>query len=75
MLDKTRHTKRKANPVYALATYSIELKKDGWYFYPTPFFSDPAATGKGPYSSIGSAALMIARALAKEAVARHQKKR
>ena len=69
MLDKTR----KANPTYALTPWNIEKRKNGWYIYKTPFFSDPKASEKGPYRNIGSATLMIARELAREAVARHQK--
>jgi hypothetical protein len=69
MLDRTR----RKTPVYALAAWSIEKRKDGWYAYKTPFFSDPRASELGPYSSIGSATLMIARELAREAVKRHFK--
>ena len=72
MLDRTRK-KTKSNPVYALTAWNIELRKDGWYIYRTPFFTDPKREERGPYSSIGSATLMIARELAKEAVKRHQK--
>jgi hypothetical protein len=61
--------------VYSLSTWSIEKRKKGWYAYKTPFFSNPTKEEKGPYSSIMSACLMIARELAREAVARHQKKR
>jgi hypothetical protein len=69
MLDRTK----KPNPVYALTAWSIEKRPKGWYAYKTPFFSDPKASELGPYSSIGSATLMIARELAREAVRRHQK--
>jgi hypothetical protein len=69
MLDRTR----KPNPVYALSAWSIEQRKNGWFIYKTPFFSDPKASEKGPYRNIGSATLMIARELAREAVKRHQR--
>jgi hypothetical protein len=71
MLDRPRR-KAKANPVYALTPWNIELRGNGWYIYRTPFFSDPKAEEKGPYRNIGSATLMIARELAREAVKRHQ---
>lgn len=69
MLDKTRK-KAKSNPVYGLTAWNTE---GCWYIYRTPFFTDPKREERGPYSSIGSATLMIARELAKEAVKRHQK--
>jgi hypothetical protein len=67
MLDRTKQ-------VYSLSTWSIEKRKKGWYAYKTPFFRDPATDEKGPYSSIMSACLMIARELAREAVKRHQRR-
>lgn len=70
MLDRTRRAKPAA---YALSAWNVELRRNGWYIYKTPFFSDPKASEKGPYSSIGSASLMIARELAREAVKRHFK--
>jgi hypothetical protein len=70
MLDRTR----KARPTsYALTAWNIEKREKGWFIYRTPFFSDPRATERGPYSSIMSACLMIARELAREAVKRHFK--
>jgi hypothetical protein len=61
-----------AKNVYMLSTWSIEKRKNGWFIYRTPFFDD-AHHPKGPYSTIMSACLMIARELAREAVRRHQK--
>lgn len=63
MLDKIK-------PSYMLSTWSIEKRKDGWYIYKQPFFDD-VKKPKGPYRNIGSATLMIARELAREAVKRH----
>lgn len=40
--------------------------KDGWYFWKAPFFTAEAEP-KGPYGSIMSACMMIARELAREA--------
>ena len=66
MLDTSKN-------VYMLSTWSIERRRNGWFIYPTPFFSDTNQP-KGPYSSIMSACLMIARELAREVVRRHHKK-
>ena len=71
MLDRTRKAKA---AVYALSPWNIEKRKDGWFISKTPFFSDPKATEKGPYVSIGSATLMIARELVQEATAPRRKK-
>jgi hypothetical protein len=46
---------------YALADFSVELRARGWYFG-RPY--DPANKYRGPYNSIASVTLMIARATA-----------
>jgi hypothetical protein len=68
MLDTARGNR------ITLPTYSLEKRKDGWYFSAPTFFSAPSDP-KGPYSSIMSACLMIARELAREAVRKQQRKR
>ena len=67
MLDKPR-----SNSIM-LSTYSLEKRKDGWYFWKAPFFTNEAVP-KGPYSSITSACMMIARELAREAAQRYKRK-
>ena len=59
--------------VCALSAWNIELRKNGWFIYRTPFLSDPKAEERGPYRSIGRATLTIARELAREAVKRPNK--
>ncbi len=68
MLDKTR-----SNSIM-LSTYNLERRKDGWYFWKAPFFTAEAER-KGPYGSIMSACMMIARELAREAAQRFNRKR
>ncbi len=55
--------------IYALADYTVERTKKGWYFGRTSRFGDTHGM-KGPYSSPRSVALMIARNLLKEIVKR-----
>jgi hypothetical protein len=64
MLDKPK-------PIYMLAAWSIEKRGRYWHIIKPSFFTDPEID-KGPYSSITSATLMIARELAKEATRRHR---
>lgn len=68
MLDTPRSNR------ITLPTYSLEKRKDGWYFFAPTFFSEPSAP-KGPYGSIMSACLMIARELAREAVRKQTRRR
>ena len=52
---------------YALADYSVELRERGWYFgrqYQLP------GEYRGPYASISSVTLMIARQLQREIIRR-----
>lgn len=67
MLDKPR-----INSIM-LSTYNIEKRKNGWYFWKAPFFTSEAVP-KGPYGSIMSACMMIARELAREAGQRYKRK-
>ena len=65
MLDKTRN-------VIALPTYNIEKKGKFWFYWKTPFFTFEEEH-KGPYSSLPSVCLIIARELLNEALRRFQK--
>jgi hypothetical protein len=53
------HAKR----TYALKEFTVELRPKGWYFWRT--YGDRSDT-KGPYSSINSVTLMVARELVHE---------
>jgi hypothetical protein len=55
----------KAKRLYALADYTVECRPTGWYFGRTGRFGDKTEL-RGPYGSIASVTLMIARALLKE---------
>ena len=48
---------------YALAEFSVELRPRGWYFGRQ---FDPVSKYRGPYTSIASVTLMIARQLRRE---------
>jgi hypothetical protein len=50
-----------------LANYTVELRAKGWYFWET--YGDKGEA-KGPYSSITSVTLMVARQLKREIVKR-----
>jgi hypothetical protein len=51
--------------VYKLAEYTVERKADGWYFGRSARYGDREEM-KGPYSSIASLTLVIARHLKRE---------
>jgi hypothetical protein len=51
--------------VYILAEYTVEHKQDGWYFGRTARYEDKEER-KGPYGSIASVSLVIARELKRE---------
>jgi hypothetical protein len=53
--------------VYMLATFSVEHRPRGWFFWPS--YGDKTEA-KGPYSSLSSVTLMIARSLKKETAKR-----
>jgi hypothetical protein len=56
-----------------LSTYNLQRRTDGWYFWKAPFFTAEAEP-KGPYGSIMSVCMMIARELAREAAQRYRRK-
>jgi hypothetical protein len=58
MLDKPRNAVQ-------LAPYTIEKRGRYFYYWRSPFFSEPVV--KGPYISLRSATMMIARDLYNEA--------
>lgn len=49
--------------IYALADYTVECRARGWYFGRP---HQPRSEFKGPYRSVASVTLMIARRLRKE---------
>jgi hypothetical protein len=55
---------------YMLAEYTVEHKKDGWYYGRSARFGDKDEV-KGPYGSIASVTLVIARELKREITKRH----
>jgi hypothetical protein len=54
-----------AKRVYRLAEFTVERRPKGWFFSRTARF-DEKAEWCGPYSSMASVSLMIARELKKE---------
>ena len=58
-----------AKRVYALAEYTVECKGTAWYFARASRFGDKQGT-RGPYSSMASVTLMIARELKREIIKR-----
>ncbi len=52
--------------VYALRGYTVELRSRGWFFWDSYAQDEP----KGPYSSIASVTLMVARQLLREILRR-----
>ena len=50
--------------VYQLGTYSVELRPKGWFFWDS--YKQDKSEAKGPYGSIASVTLMIARELKRE---------
>ncbi len=51
--------------VYMLAEYTVECRRDGWHYARTARFGDKGEM-RGPYSSMASVTLMIARELKRE---------
>lgn len=58
MLDNVKRT-------YALADFTVEGRGDKWYFWRTARFGDKEER-RGPYGSVASVTLMIARQLKRE---------
>lgn len=57
---------------YALAAYTVERREDGWYIARTrPTFVGERMTWSGPFETIETACLSIARHLAVEIADRH----
>ena len=57
---------------YALKAYTAEIRKDGWWIARTPFtFGGEKCEWSGPFETIESACLAIARRLATEIADRH----
>ncbi len=56
--------------VYMLAEYTVEHKKDGWYFGRSTRYGDKEEL-RVPYCSISSVTLVIARQLKREIAKRH----
>ena len=52
--------------IYALATFTVELREKGWFYWPT--YGEKEA--KGPYRSMASVTLTIARELKREIIKR-----
>lgn len=50
---------------YALADYTVDGRADKWYFWRTARYGEKESR-KGPYSSLASVTLMIARELKRE---------
>jgi hypothetical protein len=51
--------------VYTLADYTVEGRADKWFFWKTARYGDKEER-RGPYSSIASVTLMVARELKRE---------
>ena len=58
MLENVKRT-------YALADFTVEGRADKWFFWKTARYGDKEDR-KGPYSSVASVTLMIARQLGKD---------
>lgn len=54
-----------AKRTYALADYTVEGRADQWFFWKTARYGDKEER-RGPYSSIASVTLMVARELKRE---------
>ena len=57
--------------VYALTDWTVEKREKGWYFSRSANRHN-SGDWQGPYSSEASVAMMIARQLRREIVARYQ---
>jgi len=55
--------------VYMLAEYTVEHRRDGWYFGRSARWGDKEEM-KGPYGSVSSVTLVIARQLKREIIRR-----
>ena len=51
--------------VYKLAEYTVERRENGWYFGRSAYFGEKEEM-RGPYGSVSSVTLVIARQLKRE---------
>jgi hypothetical protein len=58
--------------IYALADWTVEKRADGWYFARSAM-RHTKHDWKGPYSSVDSVAMMIARQLRREITERYER--
>jgi hypothetical protein len=58
--------------IYALADWTVEKRADGWHFARSSTRHSKGGW-KGPYSSVDSVAMMIARELRKEIAKRYER--
>ena len=65
MLDNVKRT-------YACADYTVEGRGDKWFFWRTARYGDKEEK-RGPYSSLTSATLVIARQLRREVEKREKR--
>jgi hypothetical protein len=58
-------------PIFALNSWTVEERPNGWFFRET--YGEDRTQFRGPYSSLASVTLMIAREMTKEIVRRQQR--
>jgi hypothetical protein len=58
-------------PIFALNSWTVEERPNGWFFRET--YGEDRTQFRGPYSSLASVTLMIARELSREVVRRHKR--
>lgn len=70
MIDAVDAPKRSnAKRTYALAEFTVEGRADKWFFWKTARYGDKEEK-RGPYGSLASVTLMIARELKREVMKR-----
>ena len=60
-----------SKPTFALTSWTVEERRDGWYYGDT--YGDEPKKFRGPYTSIRSVTLMIAREMTKEITRRQER--
>ena len=60
-----------AKMAFALNNWTAELRHDGWYYGDT--YGQAATEYRGPYTSMASVTLMIAREMTKDIARRQQR--
>ena len=69
---RAAHQDKPARFLYALKAFTAEIRSDGWWIARTPFSSQgERPEWAGPFETIESASLAIARRLATEIADRH----